>query len=203
MTVQRPLTDEELSKLSKGELSNDLFRFNLQQRSLVATGENVPARRLDLAKTDKGRNCCTDSGPCCDGDDAQHGEKLDNHEDSQGSTEHHKKGGAHDPSRYVEGSGTASDELSDQVRQSITDDFSRVEPDKDPSFYGSNDELAEELASNFWVGVDADEYISELGLDPDDDDQMNSLDDWVEQASRSRAEELRAADEDDQIDEGY
>ncbi len=49
--IQRALTDEELSKLQKSELSNDLFRFNLQQRTLLATGENTPSNQTSLTKS--------------------------------------------------------------------------------------------------------------------------------------------------------
>lgn len=51
MTIQRALTDAELSQISKAgdELSNDMFHFSLQQRTLVNTGESLPHDRTTVS----------------------------------------------------------------------------------------------------------------------------------------------------------
>jgi hypothetical protein len=108
VTIQRPLSDAELSQVSKSDqLSNDMFHFSLQQRTLVNTGESVPhdsttisnawdSQRPDASGKLKSRSW-SGQGPSPEAvrqDQGQPtpGTKVDNHEDSEGSTAHHGKG---------------------------------------------------------------------------------------------------------------
>jgi len=109
VTIQRPLSDAELSQVSKSDqLSNDMFHFSLQQRTLVNTGESMPhdSTTISNATVEKFQpNPAPDAtGPKQPKGDnpamAQPGResfkppgaKLENHEDSEGSTAHHGKG---------------------------------------------------------------------------------------------------------------
>lgn len=96
MTIQRPLSDAELSQVSKSDqLSNDMFHFSLQQRTLVNTGESVQHDPTTIVKAEGFSDNKFDRPvPTPRGmpDDKPPGAKLENHEDSEGSTAHHGKG---------------------------------------------------------------------------------------------------------------